>query len=276
MGSKEISAYLTSLAVDCRVSASTQNQALNAIVFLYKQVLNVDPGMFNNVVRAKRPKRLPTVLTKAEVKKLLSALTGTQHLICSFLYGTGMRIMEALRLRVKDIDFERNILIVRRGKGDKDRITMLPDRLSTVLATHLQRVRLLHHEDLKNGCGAVYLPDALTIKYPNMNKSWAWQYVFPAKSLSVDPCSGVMARHHVHPESIQRAIHHAVVLAKIEKHVGPHTLRHSFATHLLEKGRDIREIQELLGHSDVSTTQIYTHIMNRPGIVVKSPLDELG
>jgi integron integrase len=275
MAAKEIGAFLTHLAVDGKVGANTQNQALNAIVFLYKHVLQMDPGLFENVVRAKQSTRMPTVLTKHEVQKLLAALTGTQKLICSLLYGTGLRVMEALRLRVKDVDFQLSTILVRKGKGDKDRITMMPGSLRSALQDHLARVKLLHDSDLKAGMGRVYLPDALSVKYPNIDRTWPWQYVFPAKNLSVDPRSGGTARHHTHENSVQRAIKHAVQLAGIHKHVGPHTLRHSFATHLLEAGRYIREIQELLGHADVATTMVYTHVMNRPGITIKSPLDRL-
>lgn len=275
MGAKEIGNFLTYLATQKNVSASTQNQALNALVFLYKNILKVEPGNFEGVIRAKRPKRLPTVLTRAETRKILNSLSGTYKLIAELLYGTGMRVMELLRLRVKDLDFEKGIVLVREGKGNKDRITMIPESCLQVLQDHLRRVKILHEDDLKNGFGRVFLPGALKVKYPNIDKSWGWQYVFPAKGLSKDPRTGIIARHHVHESAIQKNIHKAVKLSGINKHVGPHTLRHSFATHLLEKGRDIREIQELLGHSDVSTTQIYTHVMNRPGITVKSPLDDL-
>ncbi len=276
MAAKEIGEFLTHLAVNNNVTSSTQNQALNALVFLYKKVLRMEPGIFENVIRSKRPHRLPTVLTKAEVKKLLDALTGTPKLMAAILYGTGMRAMELLRLRVKDLDFYRGIITIREGKGDKDRITMMPGACVEPLRTHLKRVQLLHEQDVKNGLGRAYLPHALSIKYPNMDKSWGWQYVFPAKGLSIDPRSGMQARHHVHESALQKTIKQAAQLAGILKHAGPHTLRHSFATHLLEKGRDIREIQELLGHADVSTTQIYTHVMNRPGITIKSPLDDLS
>jgi integron integrase len=196
--------------------------------------------------------------------------------MAALLYGTGMRVMELLRLRVKDLDFEKATITVREGKGDKDRITMLPAAFSAAIQEHLKRVKALHENDLKNGLGRVYLPHALGFKYPNLDKSWGWQYVFPANGISVDPRTGQKARHHVHESAIQRALKQAVRIAGILKHVGPHTLRHSFATHLLERGRDIREIQELLGHSDISTTQIYTHVMNRPGIIIKSPIDDLN
>ena len=275
MAAKEIGEFLTDLAVNKHVGSSTQNQALNALVFLYKHVLKKEPGIFEGVIRAKRPERLPTVLTRVEVKRLLNGLNGTYKLMGDLLYGTGMRVMELLRLRVKDLDFEKTTITIRQGKGDKDRITMMPEIIIQKLREHLERVKLLHENDLKSGMGRVYLPDALEVKYPNMDKSWGWQYVFPAKGLSVDPRTGRTARHHVHEIAIQRAIKQATRLAGIHKHVGPHTLRHSFATHLLEKGRDIREIQELLGHADVSTTQIYTHVMNRPGVIIKSPLDDL-
>lgn len=247
MAAKEIGEFLTHLAVDRRVSASTQNQALNAVVFLYKQVLKKEPGVFEGVIRAKRPLRLPTVLNKIEVMRLLHSLSGTPKLIGALLYGTGMRVMEVLRLRIKDMDFDKGTITIRQGKGDKDRVTMMPASLVQGLQDHLKRVKLLHESDLKMGYGRVYLPEALSVKYPNMEKSWGWQYVFPAKGFSMDPRSGAKARHHVHENAIQRAIKQATQLAGINKHIGPHTLRHSFATHLLEKGRDIREIQELLG-----------------------------
>ena len=276
LAAKEISEFLSHLAVQRQVSASTQNQALNALVFLYKHVLKKEPGIFEGVIRAKRPERLPTVLTKIEANRLLNALSGTYRLMGDLLYGTGMRVMELLRLRVKDLDFDKMTITIRQGKGEKDRITMMPEILIQTLHDHLKRVKLLHENDLKMGLGRVFLPDALEVKYPNLDRSWGWQYVFPAKGLLIDPRTGRKERHHVHETAIQRAIKQATHLTGINKHIGPHTLRHSFATHLLEKGRDIREIQELLGHANVATTQIYTHVLNRPGILIKSPLDDLN
>jgi integron integrase len=276
MAAKEIGDFLTHLAMKRNVTAGTQNQALNAIVFLYKKVLKKEPGVFEGVIRAKRSQRLPTVLTRDEIQRLFAALTGTSKLMATLLYGTGMRAMELLRLRVKDFDFQRGLITIRAGKGDKDRITMLPRTLYRPLQDHLARVKLLHEQDLKKGLGRVFLPYALSVKYPNLDKYWGWQYVFPSKEISTDPRSREQRRHHAHESALQKSMKHAAELANIQKHVGPHTLRHSFATHLVEKGRDIREIQELLGHADVSTTQIYTHVMNRPGVVIQSPLDDLN
>jgi len=273
MGPREIEAFLTDLAVRGKVAASTQNQALNALVFLYKEVLHIELGEFS-AVRAKRPERLPVVLTKAEASKLLAAMKpGTIGLMVRLLYGTGMRLMECVRLRVKDVLFEENQIVVRDGKGAKDRVTMLPSSVKAELETHLERVQLLHQSDLKTGGGEVYLPDALARKYPQAAREWGWQYVFPAVQLSRDPRSGRMRRHHASETSLQRALKEAVRLAGITKPASCHSLRHSFATRLLESGYDIRTVQELLGHKDVSTTQIYTHVMQKPGIGVRSPLD---
>ena len=273
MGPREIEAFLTDLAVRGKVAASTQNQALNALVFLYKEVLHIELGEFS-AVRAKRPERLPVVLTKAEAAKLLAAMKpGTIGLMVRLLYGTGMRLMECVRLRVKDVLFEENQIVVRDGKGAKDRVTMLPSSVKAELETHLERVQLLHQSDLKTGGGEVYLPDALARKYPQAAREWGWQYVFPAVQLSRDPRSGRMRRHHASETSLQRALKEAVRLAGITKPASCHSLRHSFATRLLESGYDIRTVQELLGHKDVSTTQIYTHVMQKPGIGVRSPLD---
>jgi integron integrase len=275
MGAVEIRAFLTHLAVRRNVAASTQNQALNALVFLYKQVLRIEPGDFGEIERAKKPARLPLVLTVQEVIRLLDAVTpGTGQLMLRLLYGTGMRLMECARLRVKDLDLERNQIVVRDGKGMKDRVTMLPQKLKPELQHQLSRVRVLHQTDLEEGYGAVYLPFALERKYPNAAKEWSWQFVFPSAKRSVDPRSGVMRRHHVGEQVLQRAFKQALRLAKIPKPASCHSLRHSFATHLLEKGYDIRTVQELLGHNSVETTQIYTHVMQRPGLGVKSPLDE--
>jgi integron integrase len=276
MGAKEIGAFLSHLALQRNVAASTQNQAFNALIFLYKQVLKIEVGELKDITRAKGPGRLPTVLTKPEVFRLIAGLNGTYRLMGETLYGTGLRVMELLRLRVKDIDFDRNQIIVRRGKGEKDRITVLPQAVKAKLRDHLERIKLLHEADLKTGHGSVYLPFALKEKYPNLDREWGWQYAFPSKSLSSDPRSGTVRRHHVNERGIQSAVKQAVRLANINKHVGVHTLRHSFATHLLESGTDIRTVQELLGHKHVQTTMIYTHVLNRPGISVKSPLDQLS
>ncbi|MDH7487374.1 MAG: integron integrase [Anaerolineae bacterium] len=272
MGAPEVEAFLTHLAVKEHVAASTQNQALSALLFLYREVLHKDLGPID-ALRAKKPKRLPTVLTKEETLRLLNHLSGTHQLMAKLIYGSGLRLMECLRLRVKDLEFERRAIIVRDGKGEQDRVTVLPDSLIPLLQEHLQQVKALHQQDLAHGFGSVYLPDALARKYPNADKEWGWQYVFPANSLSRDPRSGVIRRHHVHESSLQKAIREAARLAGISKPVGPHTLRHCFATHLLENGYDIRTVQELLGHKDVKTTMIYTHVLQRGGLAVRSPLD---
>ena len=273
MGAVEIERFLTDLAVRGKVAASTQNQAVNALVFLYQQVLHLDAGEFS-AVRAKRPSRLPVVLTEGEVRRVLLAVKpGTISLMVRLLYGTGMRLMECVRLRVKDIGLEQNQIVVRDGKGFKDRVTMLPISLKPELAQHLDRVRLLYEQDLAAGGGEVYLPYALERKYPNAPKEWGWQYVFPAARPSEDPRTGRRRRHHANETSLQRAVKEALRAAGITKPASCHSLRHSFATHLLEKGYDIRTVQELLGHASVETTQIYTHVMARPGIGVRSPLD---
>ncbi len=274
MGVKEINAFLTHLAVERHVSASTQNQAFAALLFLYKQVLEIDPGLIEGAIRANRPKRLPVVLTKPEVQLVLGQLSGVPQLIARLLYGSGLRLLESLRLRVKDVDFARNELIVREGKGNKDRRTMLPESVKPDLQTHLESVRVLHQNDLADGFGQVYLPDALEQKLPNAPAEWKWQYVFPSPVHSVDPRSGIKRRHHLHEGSVSRAITQAVRRSKIPKRATSHSFRHSFATHLLEAGYDIRTVQELLGHEDVSTTMIYTHVLNKGGKGVKSPLDE--
>ena len=273
LGAAEVEAFLTDLAVRGRVAASTQNQARAALLFLYGEVLGIELRFLGNVTQAKAPKRLPVVLTQDEIAALMARLVGTPALVCGLLYGSGLRLMEALRLRVKDIEFSRGELLVRDGKGAKDRITMLPAQLAAPLSDHLARVRLLHQQDLAQGYGRVYLPNALERKYPNASAEWGWQYVFPAVGLSMDPRSGVERRHHASDQSIQRSVKQAVRDAGILKPATPHTLRHSFATHLLESGYDIRTVQELLGHSDVSTTMIYTHVLNRGGRGVVSPLD---
>jgi len=276
LGAAEVEAFLTHLAVAGKVAASTQNQAKSALLFLYKEVLEAELPWLDNVERAKAPKRLPVVLTRDEVQALLSRLAGTHWLMASLLYGAGLRLMECLRLRVKDVDFSRKEILVRDGKGFKDRVTMLPAALVAPLRAHLERVRELHRQDLAAGLGAVYLPYALERKYPGAARDWGWQYVFPSAKLAVDPHSGETRRHHVQDQAVQRAMKQAVRDADLTKPATPHTLRHSFATHLLEGGQDIRTVQELLGHSDVSTTMIYTHVLNKGGSGVISPLDRLG
>jgi len=276
LGAAEVEAFLTHLAVAGKVAASTQNQAKSALLFLYKEVLEAELPWLDNVERAKAPKRLPVVLTRDEVQALLSRLAGTHWLMASLLYGAGLRLMECLRLRVKDVDFSRKEILVRDGKGFKDRVTMLPAALVAPLRAHLERVRELHRQDLAAGLGAVYLPYALERKYPGAARDWGWQYVFPSAKLAVDPHSGETRRHHVQDQAVQRAMKQAVRDADLTKPATPHTLRHSFATHLLEGGQDIRTVQELLGHSDVSTTMIYTHVLNKGGRGVISPLDRLG
>ncbi|MFZ5503496.1 MAG: integron integrase [Pseudomonadota bacterium] len=274
MGAPEVEAFLTHLAVDGQVAAATQNQALSALLFLYKEVLGVDLPWLNDVTRAKRPQRLPVVLTREEVQAVLARMTGTYGLMARLLYGTGMRLMECVRLRVKDVDFGRGEILVRDGKGAKDRVTMLPQSLVVPLQTHLQQRRALFGDDRQAGKGRVYLPDALARKYPNASTEWGWQYVFPSGSYSIDPRSGVERRHHLDEKLLQRAMKKAVQASGLTKPATPHTLRHSFATHLLESGHDIRTVQELLGHADVSTTMIYTHVLNRGGRGVRSPLDQ--
>jgi integron integrase len=275
MGAAEVEAFLTHLAVAGKVSASTQNQAKSALLFLYKEVLGVELPWLENVAQAKTPTRLPVVLTQAEVASVLRRLDGTHGLIGRLLYGTGMRILEAMRLRVKDIDVPRHEIVVRDGKGAKDRMAMLPRAIEPALQTQVQRAHALHELDLADGFGAVYLPHALARKYPNAAREWAWQYVFPAHHRSSDPRTGEERRHHLAEQAFQRAMRQAVRDAGVAKLATPHTLRHSFATHLLESGYDIRTVQELLGHSDVSTTMIYTHVLNRGGRGVVSPLDRL-
>jgi integron integrase len=275
MGAAEVEQFLTHLAVNGRVSASTQNQAKCALLFLYKEVLAIELPWLDNVEQAKAPKRLPVVLNRDEIQAILSRLTGTQWLIASLLYGTGMRIMECLRLRVQDVDIKRGEILIRNGKGSKDRVTMLPLSLVAPLQAHLLKVRELHENDLTQGFGEVFMPFALERKYPAAAKEWIWQYVFPAAKLSTDPRTKIVRRHHVPEQSIQRAVKQAVRDAGLTKAATPHTFRHSFATHLLEGGYDIRTVQELLGHADVSTTMIYTHVLNKGGRGVLSPLDLL-
>ena len=273
MAASEVEGFLSYLAVHGNVSASTQNQALAALLFLYKQVLQVELPWLGEIVRAKKPARLPVVLTVDEVHQLLGALKGDVWLMASLLYGSGMRLMEVARLRIKDVDFARGEILVRDGKGMKDRVTVLPKALMPALKQHIAVVRARHSEELAAGRGDVYLPDALARKYPRAPWEWAWQYLFPAASLSRDPRSGVLRRHHFDAKRIQRAFKAALKQTAIAKLATPHTLRHSFATHLLECGQDIRTVQELLGHSDVKTTQIYTHVLNRGCSAVLSPLD---
>ncbi len=276
LGEEEITAFLTSLAVDWRVAAPTQNQALAAILFLYQEVLRRELSWMEGIVRARGPKRLPVVLGRDEVRAILARLQGPVALMVSLLYGAGLRLLECCRLRVKDIDLGRNEIIVRSGKGDRDRRTMLPGFAKERLAGHLDRVRRLHLEDLKRDAGWVELPGALARKYPNAGHEWAWQWVFPATRFYVDRETGQRRRHHLHESVVQRAVHEAVLKAGIPKPATCHSLRHSFATHLLEDGYDIRTVQELLGHRDVATTMIYTHVLNRGGRGVVSPGDRLG
>jgi integron integrase len=273
MGAAEIRDFLSHLAVDRGVSASTQNQAKSALLFLYREVLKVELPWLDEVVVAKSAKRLPVVLTQVEARALLNEMSGTMGLIAGLLYGTGMRLLEGLRLRVKDVEFSRREIIVREGKGNKDRVTVLPENLVLPLKTYLEKVRALHERDLEAGFGEVFLPDALAVKYPNAAKAWGWQFVFPSSVRSLDPRSGVERRHHVYETSVQRAVREAARAAGIHKPVTPHVLRHSFATHLLQAGYDIRTVQELLGHKDVATTMIYTHVLNKGGRGVTSPLD---
>jgi integron integrase len=272
-GPADVEAFLTHLATQGQVAASTQNQAKSALLFLYKEVLQCELPWLDNVETAKRPARLPVVLTVEEVRRVLAATSGTSGLVLRLLYGTGMRILECLRLRVKDVEFSRGEIVVREGKGFRDRVTMLPASLSGELARHLRRTQLVHEHDLAEGYGEVYLPYALARKYPRAPRAWAWQYVFASDRFSADPRSGAIRRHHWAPQVIQRALQDALRHAGVARHATPHTLRHSFATHLLDAGYDIRTVQELLGHKDVSTTMIYTHVLNKGGRGVLSPLD---
>ncbi len=273
IGAQEVSAFLSHLASEENVAASTQNQALNALVFLYRCVLERPLPELGGVVRAKRPGRLPAVFTRDEVQSVLANLSGATALVAGLLYGSGLRLLEGLRLRVKDLDLEHGQLVVRDGKGRRDRVSVLPGRLAEPLRLHLRRVRVLHEDDLRDGYGAVYLPDALARKYPNAPRSWAWQYVFPARQRAPDPRSGEMRRHHLSESAVQKAVAGAIRKSGIAKAGSCHTFRHSFATHLLEDGYDIRTVQELLGHKDVRTTTVYTHVLNRGGMGVCSPLD---
>ena len=273
LGAAEVEAFLSHLATEGNVSASTQNQALSALLFLYREVLGIVLPWMDTMVRAKKPQRLPVVLNRSEVTRVLERMDGTYSLMARLLYGTGMRLMECCRLRVKDIDFGQREILIREGKGAKDRVTMLPDTLILPLQEHLAKRRRLYEDDLGKGMAEVFLPDALARKYPKAASEWAWQYVFPSGSYSVDPRSGRERRHHIDEKLLQRAVKRAVNASGVVKLATPHTLRHSFATHLLESGYDIRTVQELLGHSDVSTTMIYTHVLNKGGKGVVSPLD---
>ena len=273
MGKPEIEAFLSHLATDLNVASSTQNQAFNALLFLYEQFFKTDLPDDIDSIRAKKPRRLPVVMTKEESMKVISAMTGEYQLMAKILFGCGLRAMECLRLRVKDLDFQMNQIIVWDGKGSKDRVTVFPESIQPVLQEHLKHVKILHENDLKDGYGKVYLPYALERKYPRANIEWGWQYVFPAQNLSDDPRTGIKRRHHVHESSLQKAVKKAVGMAGIHKPVSTHTFRHSFATHLLKEGYDIRTVQELLGHEDLSSTMIYTHVLNKGGMGVRSPLD---
>jgi integron integrase len=275
LGAPEVTGFLSSLAIDGRVAASTQNQALGALLFLYRDVLELDLPWLDGVVRAKRPERLPVVLTREEVAAVLRPLTGVPRLMESLLYGSGLRLLECCRLRIQDIDFARNQIVVRGGKGDKDRVTMLPGVVKADLARHLEAVRAQHQSDLRREAGWVELPTALARKYPNAGREWVWQWAFPATRPYRDRETGQWRRHHLHESVLQRVVKDAARRAGIPKRATPHTLRHSFATHLLEDGRDIRTVQELLGHRDVATTQIYTHVLNRGPSAVKSPIDTI-
>ena len=276
MGEPEVTAFLNHLARERNVAASTQNQALSAILFLYKEVLARPLGWLEGLEWARRPARVPTVLTAVEAQRLLAHLEGTKWIMASLMYGAGLRLRECLKLRVKDLDFEYRQIVVRDGKGAKDRITVLPAAVMEPLKLHLVRVKALHEKDLAAGFGDVELPDALDRKYPRAAYDWGWKFAFPSYKLSADPRTGVIRRHHVFENFVARAIKQAARSAGITKHVSSHTLRHSFATHLLESGYDIRTVQELLGHSDVSTTMIYTHVLNKGGRGVTSPLDAGG
>lgn len=273
MREQEIESYLTFLAVKKKVAPSTQNQALNALIYLYDQVLGIELGDIN-ALRPRKSQHLPTVLSPQEARRVLDLLSGVNQLIAKLLYGSGLRISECLRLRVKDVDFEQQQIIVRDGKGHKDRLTLLPVSLQKPLQDHLKRVRNLHQSDLNKGCGSVHLPHALARKYPNASREWIWQWVFPSHKLSKDPRTGAIRRHHRDASGVRRAVKKAARRADVKKHVTPHVFRHSFATHLLENDYDIRTVQELLGHKNVKTTMIYTHVLNRGPAAVRSPLDQ--
>lgn len=269
----KIESFLTHLACDRGVSASTQNQALNAIVFVYEQVLKIEVGDVSAFARAKKPRRLPVVLSRAEVDKLLPCITGQNYLIVSLLYGAGLRLNEALSLRIKDIDFDRKTIFVHAGKGNKDRNVMLPETVASQLQHHIEDVRRIHNRDLGNGFGDAYMPNGLARKYPNYVKQFGWQFLFPATRIGPCPRTGTLRRHHVHDSAVSKAIRSAVRASNIDKKVGAHVFRHSFATHLLESGSDLRTIQKLLGHKDISTTMIYTHVSTAGAVGTTSPLD---
>ena len=275
MGAAEVSRFLTSLAVDRSGAASTQNQALSALLFLYREVLGQDLPWLDDLVRAKRPPRLPVVLTRDEVRSVLDRVEGVTALMAMLMYGAGLRVLECARLRVKDIGVSTNQIVVRGGKGDKDRVTMLPAAIKPELERHLARVRVQHQRDLADGAGWVELPYALARKYPQAGREWGWQWVFPATRMYVDRVTGQRRRHHLHESVLQRAVKYAARLAGITKHATCHAFRHSFATHLLEDGHDIRTVQELLGHNDVSTTMLYTHVLTRGPAAVRSPADRM-
>ncbi|MGL6202765.1 MAG: integron integrase [Giesbergeria sp.] len=276
MGAADVQAFLTMLASERHVSSSTHNQALSALLFLYRDVLNTELPWMQNIQRPQQPKRIPSVLTQAEVGALLAQMQGTEALLARLLYGTGMRLMEGIRLRIKDVDFDRKVIVVRQAKGNKDRVVMLPHSLLDILRQQLLHARAVWEKDRLSGQAGVEVPDALEVKYPKVGQSWGWFWLFPAQGTSVDPRSGVIRRHHVFEERLQRAIKRATHLAGIAKQVSVHTLRHSFATHLLQSGTDIRTVQELLGHSDVSTTMIYTHVLKVAAGGTSSPLDSLA
>ena len=274
MGPAEINDFITNLVNRRSVAASTQNQAISAIMFLYRNVLRMELDEAEILpIRPTKPKRIPTVLSRDEAKKVIARMEGVYKLMTQIMYGSGLRLMEVIRLRIKDLDFDNRQIIVRDGKGENDRITPFPDALLASMRLHIHQVRIQHELDLTQGYGTVYLPYALERKYPNANREFAWQYVFPASVLSVDPLTGIRQRHHLAESNLQKAVKRATRLAKIDKPVTPHIFRHSFATHLLEAGYDIRTVQELLGHKDVKTTMIYTHVLRRGGLAVKSPLD---
>ncbi|PYI92885.1 MAG: integron integrase [Verrucomicrobia bacterium] len=274
MGEDDIAAFLSHLAIDQHVAAATQNQAFSALLFLFQQVLERKLNFIAGVERVRRPAKLPVVFTRDEERAVMAHLSGDYRLMTEVLYGSGLRLMEALRLRIKDVDFGYNQITVRDGKGMRERVTLLPKQLKQALKAQLERVKLLHERDLARGGGAVYLPHGLRRKYPNAARDWRWQYVFPAAKPSIDPRSGEIRRHHVGEKNLQNAVKQAVLAAGVAKAASCHTFRHSFATHLIESGYDIRTVQELLGHKDVSTTMIYTHVLNKPGLGVRSLLDE--
>lgn len=275
-GEIKIEEFLTHLAVNKDISASTQNQAMNALVFLYRHVLKQPLDKEINAVRAPRKENVPVVMTREEVAQVISLMEGTPQIVVKLLYGSGLRVIEAVRLRIHDIDFKMKQITVRSGKGDKDRITTFPESVIPLLQNHLVRVKTVHQQDLTQGYGKVYLPHALSQKYRNADKEWGWQYVFPSQNLSTDPRSGLVRRHHIDPGAVNKAIKSAVKKAGLAKHISAHSFRHSFATHLLQRGTDIRTIQALLGHNDISTTMIYTHVLQQGGYGVPSPLDDLN